>query len=81
MEWLNHVSICDKCASVDIAKTASLINCCLVGAPMLRFYLSELAKPDIARRNKHLKASFNQQLDGESFKAGGKKLKQAMRYK
>lgn len=66
---------------VDKDKPATLVHCCLIGAPLLRNYLSELVKPDVARQNKQLKRQFTQQEDGKSYKTTGKRLKEVMRYK
>ena len=81
MDFIQHQSGCDKCKLVDKDKPATLVHCCLIGAPLLRDYLSELVKPDVARQNRQLKRQFTQQADGKSYKTNGKKLKEVMRYK
>lgn len=81
MDWLTHKIGCNDCNLVDIEKPATLVKCCLIGAPILRNYLSELAKPDFAKKAKQLKKQFTQELDGKSYKITAKKLKEVMIYK
>jgi hypothetical protein len=81
MDFLQHKSGCHKCQLVDIDKPSTLVNCCLIGAPLLRDYLSNLVKPDIARQNRQLKREFMRESDGKVYTTTKKKLKEVMRYK
>jgi hypothetical protein len=81
MDWLNHVSICEKCKQVDVEKTSTLINCCIVGVDLFVNFQKDISKQNVLNRNKQLKANFTQQLDGKSYKGGSKKVKELTRYK
>lgn len=81
MDFLQHKSGCAKCQLVDIDKPATLVNCCLIGAPLLREHLVNIVKPEIAKQNKRLKREFMQESDGKVYTTTKKKLKEVMRYK
>lgn len=75
-----HKLSCSKCASVDIAKPATLANCCFPGAPLLRDYLHALKEPEVRKQAAALKRQFTQQ-DGKSYNTTKKKLKEVTKYK
>lgn len=81
MDFNNHRAGCAKCRTVEIGKPATLVNCCHEGAPLLRDYLADLVKPEIARQKKQLKREFMQESDGKVYTTTKKKLKEVMRYK
>lgn len=72
---------CDKCNSVDIENTKTLINCCLEGAPLLRDYLTEINSKEYKLKQKSLKRQFLSDADGKTYKTTSSKLKRAMVYK
>jgi hypothetical protein len=80
-EYLTHKPICESCKSVVISQPATLVNCCLKGAPLLRDYLNSLVAPQIRKRNASMKAQFEKAQDGESRKTTRQRLKEVMRYK
>lgn len=80
-EFIIHKRSCKHCGSVDIAKSATLANCCLAGAPLLRGYLNFLAAPAARKQNAALKRQFTQEADGKNYHASKQKLKEVMRYK
>jgi hypothetical protein len=80
-EFTTHKFDCKQCISIDISKPATLANCCLKGAPLLRDYLNSLSAPIIRKRNSALKAQFERQQDGTSQRTTRAKLKEVMRFK
>lgn len=80
-EFITHRKACSPCQSVDIAKPATLVNCCLQGAPLLRAYLNFLAAPAARKQNAALKRQFTQEADGKNYHTSKQKLKEVMRYK
>lgn len=75
-----HVYGCKKCASVDTQKPATLVNCCLIGAPLLRDYLHSIMDPIARKRAAAIKKQFTQS-EGKNHNTTKKKLKEAMKYK
>lgn len=57
-DWQAHVLVCKKCQTVNIDTPATLINCCLDGAPHLRGHLVAMQAPKVRARNRALKAAF-----------------------
>jgi hypothetical protein len=80
-DYLTHRVGCDKCKTVEISKPATLANCCLTGAPLLRDYLNSLIAPHERKRQAAIKEQFNKNQDGTSQKTTRAKLKEVMRYK
>lgn len=80
-EFENHRYGCKQCIPVDINKPATLANCCLVGAPLLRDYLNFLAAPMARKQNNSLKRQFLQEADGKVYRTSKQKVKEVMKYK
>jgi hypothetical protein len=80
-EWHTHKNSCDKCQTVDSRQTSSLINCCLIGAPLLRDYLNKMVTPKIRAKSTALRNQFSQDADGKSHKATKAQLREVMKYK
>lgn len=80
-EYETHKSICEKCNSVNIQQPSTLINCCLIGAPLLRDYLNQLSSPDIRKKQNALKRMFIQDADGKVYKTTKNKLNSVMKFK
>ena len=79
--FTTHKHGCKQCISIDIDKPATLSNCCLVGAPLLRDYLNSLTAPVIRKRNAALKAQFTKEADGKNYHATKAQLNEVMRFK
>jgi hypothetical protein len=79
-DWLIHRSGCADCRLVDTAKTASLANVCLTGAPLLRDYANFIVSPDIRKKRAALRNEFMQQEGGVSKKASKRELAAVMRF-
>jgi GrpB-like predicted nucleotidyltransferase (UPF0157 family) len=80
-EFETHRHSCQQCASVDTGRPATLVNCCLAGAPMLRDYLNALSAPAARKAMSALKRQFTQDEEGKVHGTTKKKLKEVMRYK
>lgn len=80
-DYLTHKNGCDKCQTVNISQPATLVNCCLAGAPLLRDYLNSLVAPIARKRNATIKAQFERNQDGTSQRTTRAKLKEVMRFK
>lgn len=80
-EFQNHKNGFDKCQNVDIRQPATLINSCIVGAPLLRDYLVAITAPEKRRHDKALKRQFNEDHDGNVYKTTKAKVKAMMVYK
>jgi hypothetical protein len=80
-EFTTHKYSCNQCISIDIDKPATLANCCLVGAPLLRDYLNTLIAPTIRKRQAALRSEFQKEADGKSYRTTKTKLNEVMRFK
>jgi hypothetical protein len=80
-EFENHTRTCIKCRSVEITKPSTLINCCLLGAPLLRDYLSEISSKKNKIHVQSLKRQFLSDSDGKIYKSTSAKVKKATVYK
>jgi hypothetical protein len=80
-EFTTHKHDCKQCISVDISKPATMANCCLKGAPLLRDYLNSLAAPIARKRQATLRDEFNREADGKSYRTTKAKLNEVMRFK
>jgi hypothetical protein len=80
-EFTTHKFDCKQCISIDISKPATLANCCLKGAPLLRDYLNSLTAPIIRKRQSALRDQFNKESDGKSYRTTKAKLNEVMRFK
>ena len=76
-----HLLSCKKCVDVDVDKPATLINCCLLGAPLLRDYLSDINSKKIKNNMKSLKRQFLSDADGKIYKSTSAKVKKITKYK
>lgn len=81
MDFDQHKENCDKCKLVDISKPATLVYCCLVGAPLLRDALSSEASKKHTAETRRLKRQFLMQSDGNVYQAPKSKVKMLTRYK
>lgn len=80
-DFETHKSGCNKCALVDVGKPSTLVQCCWVGAPLLRDYLNALSAPAVRKQNAALKRQFTQDADGKNYSATKQKLREVMKYK
>ena len=74
-EFQNHQLGCSQRQAVILSETRTLVNCCLVGAPLLRDDLNATASKAVRRVNKALKEQFE-----DNTKTTKKKAKSATRY-
>jgi hypothetical protein len=81
MDFDQHKQACEKCNTVDITKPATLVNCCLVGAPLLRDELASIGSKKHSSEVRKLKRQFLMESDGNVYQTTKNKAKQAMRYK
>lgn len=79
-EFEVHRLGCEKCKTVLLEKPATLVNCCLLGAPLLRDYLNALSAPAARKQMNALKRQFTQQ-EGKNYNASKQKLREVMKYK
>jgi len=80
-EFQVHTNICEKCQSVDIDNPSTLINCCLLGAPLLRDFLAQVCSNKNKSVLKSLKNQFLSNGDGKIYKSTSEKVKKATLYK
>jgi hypothetical protein len=81
-DWFMHKSTCQQCKTVNSGETKTLINCCLVGAPLLRDYLNQMTAPAARKKQAALRNQFQQQGEGGvSKRATKRELAEVMRYK
>lgn len=80
-EFEIHRLGCKQCETVVIEKPATLVNCCLLGAPLLRDYLNALSEPAMRKQMNALKRQFTQDADGKNYGTTKKKLKEVIKYK
>lgn len=76
-----HLLSCKKCVDVDVDKPATLINCCLLGAPLLRDYLSDISSKKHRNSTKSLKHQFLADENGKIYKSTSAKVKKITIYK
>jgi hypothetical protein len=81
ISFITHKFGCNDCIKVDTDKPATLVNCCLVGAPLLRDYLVEINSKEYKAKQKALKREFISDADGKTYKTTSRKLKRVMVYK
>lgn len=74
-EFQTHCLSCSKCKTVDTSDTKSLINVCLVGAPLLRDDLNAEASKLQRKQNRALKVAFE-----DTTRTTKTKLKSVMKY-
>lgn len=74
-EFQIHQNGCKACQGVDVSHTTTLINVCLVGAPLLRDQLSAAATKRVLATRKALKIQFE-----DTRRTTSKKLKSVMQY-
>jgi len=70
-----HQLGCAKCQQVDITNPRTLALVCLDGAPVLRDYLSTIAKKAQSKTNRALKKQFE-----DTTRTSKKKLQSVMKY-
>lgn len=80
-DFVIHKYSCKQCISVDIDKTSTMSNCCLIGAPLLRDYLNTITVPVIRKRNAALKNQFMKDESGKTHRTSKQKLNEVMKYK
>lgn len=80
-EFEIHVQSCDRCRSVDISKTSSLVNCCAKGAPLLMDFIAEKQTAIHKRIEKSIKHEFLKMDDGKVYKSTKSKVKMLTKYK
>lgn len=80
-EFEIHVQSCDKCSSVDMTKTSSLVNCCAEGAPLLMDFIAQKQTEIHKRIEKSLKHEFLKMEDGKIYKTTSQKVKMLTKYK
>lgn len=80
-EFTTHSYGCKQCISIDVNKPTTLINCCLVGAPLLRDYLNFIVSPEYRKQQSALKREFKKEADGKIYTTTKAKVKEVMRYK
>ena len=76
-----HLLSCKYCKTVDINNSSTLVNCCLIGAPMLRDYLVEINSKQYKNNVKSLKRQFLSDAEGKIYKSTSAKVKKATMYK
>ena len=74
-EWQAHILGCDNCKLVDVTSPASLIHCCIKGAPSLRDHLAAKAASKTRAKNRALKAQFT-----DDNHCSAKRMREQMRY-
>jgi GrpB-like predicted nucleotidyltransferase (UPF0157 family) len=80
-EFETHKHGCKQCASIEIERPATLVNCCLAGAPLLRDFLNAISAPAMRKQMAALKRQFTQDAEGKTHCTTKQKLKEVMRYK
>lgn len=76
-----HALSFEKCNNININIPSTLINCCLLGAPLLKDYLSEIGSKNHKNNMKSLKRQFLADGDGKIYKSTHSKVKKATLYK